>query len=192
MCDRPTVAKTTPIQTTMLNWLNSSNLEVFATVSLKQAISETHQVFWKDEQWRELSPVHFDSTLAKVNACAGWRRITNEDIRRTAWLLRDRVGRALFGRACRHKRFLTFHHDGNGSKRHHLHIVSEKPSGMMLIDIAERFREASSKLDWVYDQQDIRAIEIGTSRAVLEYSLRDGSRALCDAFMPEASFVPAS
>lgn len=142
----------------LLDWLASSELNVFATVSLKQAIEN-------DE--------------------AGWSRITPAHTTKTAWLLRDRVTKALVGKKHRIP-FLVFAEGDGFIKRKHLHIATARPHDISIDRFTDVLRFQASKLDWVHKEIDIRAVEDKTHRQVIAYSLKEGT----DAFIPEASFVP--
>ena len=142
----------------LIDWLSSSPLNVFATVSLKQGIK------------------HDDGC---------WASITNEHITKTAWLLRDRVTKAVVGKKAKIP-FLVFVEGDGVVKRKHLHIATFKPMGIQFYEFSDTFRFKAMGLDWVYNEIDIRPIEADTERRVIAYSLKEGM----GAFIPEASFVP--
>jgi hypothetical protein len=142
----------------LIDWLSSSPLNVFATVSLKQGIK------------------HDDGC---------WASITNEHITKTAWLLRDRVTKAVVGKKAKIP-FLVFVEGDGVVKRKHLHIATFKPMGIQFYEFSDTFRFKAMGLDWVYNEIDIRPIETYTERRVISYSLKERM----DAFIPEASFVP--
>lgn len=154
-------------QTALVQWLDDPSLNVFATITLKQALP-----------------------IVRGRDC--WRPITLADVRHTAWLLRDRVSYKAHGRyRAKYQPFLTFHHGGDGTTRHHLHIVAFRPPNESMDDYEMIFAQIGGGLDWVYERQDFRPIEPGTARAVINYSL-GGLNAVGDRFLPEASFVPAN
>src|SRR5271155_3757601 len=113
----------------LARWLESPQLDVFATITLKQAIPTYGGCCW---------------------------RLKREDIAKTAWLLRDRFTKRLVGcRAFRKGKILPFlafvEGDGRG-KRFHLHTVMAKPHdiGTEQYDLA--FRQTAQRLDWVHDR----------------------------------------
>ena len=147
------------------SWLSSPDLNVFATVTLRQSRATDHH-----------------------NRC--W--ITTEDITRTAWLLRDRLTKKLLpAGAARRGDGITFlpFREGNGfEKRYHLHIVTTKPDLMAWEEYKAAFLSVASRLDWVYDEIDLRRLENhhqDEPNRVIAYSLKEGT----DAFIPEAAFV---
>ena len=144
----------------LLKWLSQADADIFATVSLKQAI-------------------HSDE--------GSWTRITPEQIKRTAWLLRDRLMKATVGKKKRLP-FLAFVEGDGDIKRFHLHIITQKPSDMAFVEYSDTFRFTAKRLDWVYDEIDIRPIETGSKRHVISYSLKEG----IGAFIPEASFISST
>jgi hypothetical protein len=147
------------------SWLSSPDLNVFATVTLRQSRTSDGG----DRRW-----------------------ITVEDVSRTAWLLRDRLTKKLLPAGALRKgcgvNFLPFR-EGNGTeKRFHLHIVTSMPTNMSWEEYRATFFHVSSRLDWVYDEIDLR--QIGghghdEPYRVVGYSLKEGT----DAFIPEAAFV---
>ena len=145
-----------------VDWLSKCNCDIFATVTLKQALRNEHD---------------------------NWHRIQPESIKKTAWLLRDRVSKAVFGSSAFKKNkiapFLVFT-EGDSLKRHHLHIATQKPPNMETFEYETRFVKAARSLEWIYDQIDIRQIDYGSVEKVIAYSLKTGT----EAFLPEASFVP--
>ena len=130
----------------LIKWLSESNVDVFATVSLKQGIKSDD---------------------------GSWSRLTSEQVTKTAWLLRDRVTKAAVGRKKRIP-FFAFS-EGDGSlKRRHLHIIMKCPPNSSFSNFADLFRTKAMGLDWVYNEMDIRQIEAETQRRVIAYSLKEG------------------
>ena len=139
-------------------WLSEAQLNVFASVSLRQGIQND------------------DGT---------WSRITPDHISRTAWLLRDRFTKAFVGKR-KQLPFLVFAEGDGAIKRYHLHIMTFVPNDKCLREFTDKFRFHALKLDWVYNEIDIKPIQPRTERKVLKYSLKEG----INAFIPEASCVP--
>lgn len=142
----------------LLDWVSGSSLNVFVTVSLKQGIE---------------------------NEVGLWSRLTREQTIKTAWLLRDRFTKAVVGKR-KKLPFLVFAEGEGFLKRRHLHIVTALPSEMLFLDFSDKFRFQALKLDWVYNEIDVRLIGAGDQRRVIAYSLKEGT----EAFLPEASYVP--
>ena len=142
----------------LLDWLSLSKPTVFVTVSLKQGIE---------------------------NENGGWSRLTAEHIRKTAWILRDRVTKSVVGKKQR-LQFIVFYEGDGTLKRYHLHIATIVPNGMSFREFSDRFHYQAAKLDWIYNEIDIRPIDTNTHQRIIAYSLKEGM----DAFIPEASFVP--
>lgn len=141
-------------------WLSEKNTDLFATVTLKQAIK-------KD-----------DGT---------YLRICSDDIRRTAWLLRDRFLRSIHGRKqAKIEPFLVFVEGDGLMKRYHLHIALNASQKIPLEEFTLRFKETAGSLEWVFNEIDVRPIDAGTSGRVISYSLKEG----ISSFLPEASNVP--
>lgn len=154
------------MKTDLINWLERPEIDYFLTVTLRQAVLTD-------------------------DGC--WRSITPDDVKKTAWLLRDRFSKALVGPAAFKRRrcptFVVFAEGDGRNKRYHLHIAASKPSDVSEYDYADVFRRTAKRLDWVYDEIDIRPVDRrlgGNVRAVIAYSLKEGA----EAFLPEASFVP--
>ena len=143
----------------LVDWLSKSPVNVFATVSLKQGIQ-------RDD--------------------GGWANLTHEHITKTAWLLRDRLTKAVVGKKSKIP-FLVFVEGDGVVKRKHLHIVTLKPMGIQFSEFSDTFRFKAMGLDWVYNEIDIRPIVADTERRVIAYSLKEGM----GAFIPEASFIPS-
>jgi hypothetical protein len=141
------------------NWLASREYDLFASVTLRQGIQRDHGT---------------------------WLRITPEDIRKTAWLLRDRYTKALVGKYQKLP-FLAFQEGDGRIKRYHLHIMVASTDRMTLRDQSDLFRFTAMKLDWVYNEIKIRSIKNQNTPQVISYSLKEGT----GAFIPEASFVPS-
>ncbi len=110
------------------NWLSSTEYELFASVTLRQGIQRD------------------DGT---------WLRITPDDIRKTAWLLRDRYTKALVGKY--QIPFLAFQEGDGLIKRYHLHIMMASTDQMTLREQGDLFRFTAMKLDWVYNKTWIHA-----------------------------------
>ncbi len=131
-------------QTALIQWLDAPSLNVFATITLKQAL-----------------PLGREGVR--------WQPITMGDVQRTAWIIRDRVSRKVFGRRFKYQPFLTFHHGGGETdKRHHLHFVAYRPAAQSLGEYAEIFNKVGKHLIWVYEREDFRPIEPGTERTVIQ------------------------
>lgn len=139
-------------------WLSGYDFDVIVTVSLKQALPAQ------------------DGTVV---------RISQEDVRRTGWLLRDRTTRRLFGKKEKVP-FLVFAENGFGEKRHHLHVLTFKPNDMDLAEYKAKFVDVARRLEWVHKEIDIRPIQGRSSPNVVKYSLKEGA----DALIVEASCLP--
>ena len=154
------------IKRELIDWLDDKNLNVFVTVTLKQS---------------ELAP--------DKSGFYKHRPISPEDIRKTGWLIRDRVSKAVFGtRRYQNKSippFLVFA-EGDALKRQHLHILSNKPENLSEADYSDLFNSTAKKFSWVYDEIKILPISYNSAKSVISYSLKTGF----DAFIPEASFIP--
>jgi hypothetical protein len=148
------------MKTSFIDWLATDELNVFITVTFKQALFNNEGV---------------------------WRPITEADVKATAWVLRDRFTKALVGK---HKKipFIVFSEGDGFLKRRHIHILSVKPSNFTEQEFREVFCRTALKLDWVYNEIDIREITSHTQRNVISYSLKEGT----DAFIPEASSLPVT
>ena len=154
------------MRSNLIEWVYHSELDHFMTVTLRSAL---------------LTPEGF------------WRPITPEDVKRTAWLLRDRFTKALVGPAAFKRKeyppFIAFAEGDGRDKRFHLHAVASNPLNISEFEYAELFRRTARKLDWVHSEIDVRPIEkpfnINT-RSVISYCLKDGT----NSFLPEASFIP--
>ena len=149
-----------------MKWLYSENINLFVTVTLKKAI---------------LYPDNSNYlSLIKIN---------EENIRQVGWLLRDRVSKAIYGtRNFKNKKippFLVFTESDNDG-RPHLHIITVKPVCMNDDEYKDIFINIAKKLDWVYEQIDIKNIKQGDISKVISYSLKTGF----DAFIPQASHIP--
>lgn len=86
--------------------------------------------------------------------------------------------------------FLPFREGDGFQKRIHLHLVTEKPSSMSFDEYSAAFLSVSGRLDWVYDEVDLRMIQSRDDdevNRVISYVLKEGT----DAFIAEAAFVPA-
>jgi hypothetical protein len=141
----------------LLNWIDSHDYNLFITITLRQSITSDagHKVY-----------------------------IDDENVRKTAWILRDRILKSL---KCESKKkvYLAFKECGSlCNKRYHLHIVTYKPDNMNIAEYENKFRSKANRLDWVYNEIDIREIRSGEARQVLSYSLKEGVKA----FIPEASY----
>jgi len=113
--------------------------------------------------------------------------MTSDLQRSTAFILRDRVTASLVGKKRKDTiPFLVFGEGDGIAKRHHLHILTVIPPDVPFEDYSAMFREKALRLDWVYNEIDVRLIRPGTDRVLIKYSLKEG----LDAFIPEASFVP--
>jgi hypothetical protein len=149
------------------NWLGSDCLNVFVTVTLKKSI------------WIENTKGEY--ILAPI---------AGEHVRKVGWLIRDRVSKMTYGtRAFKNKKvppFLVFT-EYDSSDRPHLHIIASMPSFMDENEYNANFRSIANKIDWVYNQIDIRPIAKNEVSKVIRYSLKSGF----EAFIPEASFIPS-
>lgn len=133
-------------KTEYIRWLSNSNVDVFVTVSLKQARRNRH---------------------------GPWTRLQYEHIQKTGWLLRDRITKAAYGNGIQSP-FLVFF-EGNGDcTRFHLHIGAVKPPGMSFDEYATLFRQKAYRLDWVYKQIKILPIAPGTHANVIAYNMKSG------------------
>lgn len=146
------------LKSNYIKWLSDNPVDIYATVTLKKAI---------------------------LNNEGFWIRLTPELVSKTAWLLRDRLTKALVGKK-RKIAFMPFVEGDGDLKRMHLHIAVEKPSEYSLLEFSDVFRATAIRLDWVYNEIDIREIRPKTQKRVVAYSLKEG----CGAFLPEASYLP--
>lgn len=144
----------------LANWLSKDSYNLFITVSLRQAIQR------------------HDGT---------WRYLNSDEIKRTAWILRDRYTKAIMGKRARLP-FLVFCEGGSPTKRYHLHIITAAKPDVPLRNQADTFRSIAERLEWVYHEIDIRSIAPEEQERVIRYSLKEGD----GAFIPEASYVPQS
>jgi hypothetical protein len=141
------------------NWLSSvGGLDVFITITLKQA-------------------------LRNQEGALVW--ITPEEIQKTAKVLRNHITRKTIGRR-KITPFIVFREGGTDEKRFHLHILTAIPEWMSFEDFSNLIRFKADRLDWVYNEIDIRPIKKGTHHSVVSYTFKEGS----DAFLPEASSLP--
>ena len=122
--------------------------------------------------------------MAKIKTAEENQPLQPENVRKTAWLLRDRFTKKLIGKGKRLP-FLVFVEGKDSYKREHIHIITVKPKNISLLKFDEVFQKTASKLDWVHNEIDIREIEPQTQRRVISYSLKEGVGAL----IPEASWT---
>lgn len=137
-------------------WLSDQGANVFVTVTLKKAI---------------------------LNDQGFWVRLNEDHVKKTAWLLRDRVTKALVG----HKQkinYLSFTEGDGDLKRFHLHLAISKPKEISVEIFDENFRRTALRLDWVYNEIDIKHIHVEDNRNIISYSLKEGA----GSFLPEASY----
>jgi hypothetical protein len=80
------------------------------------------------------------------------RKITEDDVRRTAWILRDRITRH------RKLNWVTFIHGGDVC-RYHLHIMMERQKNKTAEDIHNKIMELKRILIWIYDIVEVKNIE---------------------------------
>ena len=148
------------------SWLGRDELDIFATVTLRKC------------RWYTSNDSYFHL-----------KSLDSDEVRKVGWLLRDRVSKAAHGsRAFKNKMlppFLTFY-ELSGDNRPHFHILTSKPTSMSDEEYRDLFNSTASRLEWVYDQIDVRAIRSGDVERVISYSLKTGS----EAFITEASFIP--
>lgn len=140
-----------------INWLTIEQYNIFATITLKQAF---------------------------LSDAGTWQPLRSEDVRKTAWIFRDRFAKKLIGRK-KTLPFLVFEEGKADFKRNHLHIVTVMPTSFSFSKYKALFLETAAKLDWVHKEIDVREIEPKTQRRVISYSLKEGVGAL----IPEASWV---
>lgn len=148
-------------------WLDSPRLNVFITVTLKQA-------------------------LPNVNG--NWVSIRETDIMTTGQFLRDRFTKRIIGTArYRRKQFPLFMVFAEGDRmitRHRLHIVAERPEFINYEEYCYRFKNTAARFEWVYNQIHIEPLTYrrGETEATgcIRYSMKNGT----DKFLPEASFTP--
>lgn len=141
------------------NWISShTDFNVFITITLKQALKNQ------------------EGYLV---------RITPEEIQKTAILLRNLITRKVVGR---HETipFVVFQEGKHAEKRFHLHILARIPGTFSFENFSNVVRLKADRLDWVYNEIDIRPIKKGTHHSVVSYTFKEGS----DAFLPEASSLP--
>lgn len=157
------------LKTDYIDWLDAPNLNVFITVTLKQA-------------------------LPNVNG--GWVRISDSDIEKTARLLRDRFTKRIVGTGAYRRRerpdFLVFIEGDGLITRRHLHIIAERPEEINQQEYDAAFRQTASRLEWVYQEIDIRPLTYrrGETEATgaLRYAFKNG----IDGFNLNASFFRSS
>jgi hypothetical protein len=169
-----------------VRWLSDPRINMWITVSLRQALSPLRRHFWQDEGWRD-KPITKKAPACKlVQSTDDWIRITPEIVASAAWRLRDRTTKAVARKLYREKwPFLTFHHFESGIIRHHLHIACCKPESMLLHEFEDRFTRAAKHIEWVYNDFKFVQIEPGSLRQVIAY----GASAP-DNFLASASFAP--
>lgn len=122
---------------------------------------------------------------------------TRSDVDRTAWIFRDRVSKRLLGSSAhrRGERFawVTFVENGGGEKRWHLHIVCQRPASISEVDFGDAVQAVCLKMHEVRGVVDIRPIQPRDNntdgvRAVVAYSLKEGTGAFC----PAATYLPSN
>lgn len=147
----------------MVRWLEDQRIDTLATVTLKQALP---------------------------NEGGGLTMITDDIRKRTAWICRDRVTKAVIGQTSYRRGdripFLVFGEGGDGIIRSHLHILIGRPECMSIDDFRTAFVGQVRGINWVHNEIDIKAITHGTDDRVIKYCLKEG----LDAFCPEASALP--
>jgi len=169
-----------------VNWLSDPRINMWVTVSLRQALSPLRSQFWKDEGWRNVPLRQRDQACKLVQSTGDWIRITPELVASAAWRLRDRATKAVSRKLYREKwPFLTFHHFESGIIRHHLHIACCRPENMPPDEFEERFTRAAKHIEWVYNDFKFVQIEPGTINQVIEYGASSP-----DNFLASASFAP--
>lgn len=141
----------------LIDWLSTKDYDLFITASLRQA-RQTDDGYWQ--------------------------RISHDDIRRTAWILRDRYTKAVVGKN-RKLPFLAFWEGDGSDKRFHLHILTATTKDLSHREHAESFRRVAARMEWVYDEIDARSINPNEHSRVIGYSLKQGTAS----FIPEASFI---
>ena len=116
-----------------------------------------------------------------------------EDVRKTAWLLRDRLNKRLLPSRLVKKgggmTFLPFMEGDGFQKRVHIHLVTAKPEDMPWAEYRVMLLDVTRRLDWVYHEIDLRQIERPYENElsrVISYVLKEGT----DAFIAEAAYVP--
>lgn len=145
-----------------VQWLASPRLNMFVTVTLKQRITSIH----------------------------GSVALTTDEVIRTARLIRDRTGKKL----CRRPKpgaqllFIPFIHN-SPNERLHLHILAERPDGIDPIYFEGSFKNAIKKLDWPYNEVDVREMNEApiSGQRLIQYGL-DGQEDLIG-FLPEACSI---
>lgn len=141
----------------LINWLSTTECDLFITTTLRQARKS-------DDGY--------------------WQQISHDDIRRTAWILRDRYTKAVVGKN-RNLPFLAFWEGDGSDKRFHLHILTATINDLTHREHAELFRKVAARMEWVYNEIDARSIKPNEHGRVIAYSLKQGTAA----FIPEASFI---
>lgn len=151
------------LESAFRTWLTKRpHCHAFVTVTFKQAVRNDHRSI---------------------------TRITREHCVSSLWILRDRVTKALLGerryRAGHRLKFLPFVEGGDDGKRLHAHICVEAPAELTLDEFEQRFVAAAMRLDWVYREIDIRAIDPSPASVnrLIKYVLKEG----VGAFVPEAA-----
>ena len=139
-------------------WINQRKFDVYATITLRKSL---------------------------INDCGTETFINDENIDSLTKIINSRLQNSMRNRS--ELRPIAIFKEGGifNGQRPHLHIMTQKPEDMEFSYFEEIFRRKVQKLNWVYNEIDIRPIKHDQQLRVILYSLKEGMKA----FVPEASFI---
>jgi hypothetical protein len=142
------------------DWLVGEDVDVFATVTMKQAIRR------------------------KTPKGVVFEPLTKGIVEKTAWVIRDRITKRVLGsakyRAGLRLRFIPMCEGNGGDKRLHLHVCTQKPYDMSFDEYELKFRKSIKDLEWLREIVEVRPLD--SKYAAITYTLKEGF----DAFLPKA------
>jgi hypothetical protein len=145
------------------DWLAEEDVDVFATVTMKQAIRR------------------------KTPKGVVFEPLTKGIVEKTAWVIRDRITKRVLGsakyRADLKLPFIPVCEGNGGGKRLHLHVCTKKPHDMSFDEYEMKFRKSIKNLEWLHKIVEVKPID--SKYAAITYTLKEGF----DAFLPKA-FCP--
>ncbi len=157
--------KSYKIQAAYIDFISQPDLEFFTTITLKRVLK---------------------------NEARGFTQLRQEDVEKTAHLLRLWIEDALLGKRRRKGSRLTFicsFERGGWDGNPHLHIATSNPGGLSGEEYERKIRAVAYKLDWVHTDMDIRPItrdETGNRQGIAIYCLKQG----VDALLLNATHIP--
>ena len=132
---------------------------------------------------------------ALINDGLGFTWISEDDCRKAAWLLRDRLTKKVNKSAglARSTRlpFAVFIEGYGRFERFHFHALSVKPDNVSFAQYQCLIMDVCGKLDWVYRKVKVQPIDFSDSDAVpvITYCLKKEGIEGRWSFCPEASFL---